>query len=120
VSFAPPSLSKKIIDSAFQASNGELGFCLDHANTFLDACERDRIEVMGWELWLTDHKLAVNDEPAPSLGDWCGIIPIAGGAVIGGSGNAHATRRQLAELNIMNEIDRAYISFIRINFTLDV
>ena len=51
----PPSLSAEIRARAFRAMNGELGIRPEDVGAFLDICDSDGIEVLGWEAWVADH-----------------------------------------------------------------
>jgi hypothetical protein len=81
----PPSLPPDVIERSFVASNGELGLQAADVATFLQACERDGVEVFGWEAWIIDHRYD-GDKLIPSQGSWCGFIPFSGKVVVcGGS-----------------------------------
>ena len=120
----PPSLPMAIIERAFRSPNGEVGILLGDAEAFLDACERDDIELLGWELWIVDHAWSADARtPVPSAGVWCGLIPTRGDslpAVIGGSGNLAVTRAELRAFDINALVDPAWVALTRVNFTLDV
>jgi hypothetical protein len=119
----PPSLSPDIISRAFRAVNGEFGVLPADVMAFLDACQAKGIRVLGWELWLVDHKFDAGAErPVRSSGSWCGLIPLRGEtlpAVIAGSGDLATTRKQIAALDLDGMIDPLWRAAIRINITLD-
>src|ERR1700761_2910209 len=97
--FAPPSLPRDIVDRSFVAQNGEFGIKIEDAAAFLNACDADCIELLGWELWLVDHAVASTKVPHKSEGNWSGLIPTIGDdapSVIGGEGDLEETRRQIA------------------------
>jgi len=89
---------------------------------FLDACQKDRVEVLGWELWLVDHDWnTALGEPAPAEGHWCGLIPLRGErlpGVVHGSGDIGVTRRELTDLDIGSLVEPRWSDCVRINFTL--
>jgi hypothetical protein len=118
----PSSLPKPVIARAFRAVNGELGVLLADAPSFLDACRTSDVEVLGWELWIVDHRWALDNSPVPAAGDWCGGIPIIGEAlpaVVGGEGDADEVERQLSAFDLATNVAPAWVPFIRVNFTLD-
>jgi hypothetical protein len=90
---------------------------------FVDACQADRVGVLGWELWLVDHAFdAGANAPRRALGSWCGLIPRRAQtlpAIIGGSGDLAATRQQIAALDLDGAIDEPWRPDIRIHITLD-
>jgi hypothetical protein len=118
----PPSLPKDVKARAFRASNGELGVLLADTPSFLAACRSDKVEVLGWELWVVDHDWDFEtNAPVLAKGSWCGGIPVQGIAVlaaIGGEGNLDETERQLAATNINAEVIPAWLPHLRANFTL--
>jgi hypothetical protein len=118
----PPSLPKPVLDRSFHARNGEIGLLPKDVGTFLDACEADSISVLGWELWIADHRCDPNrDEPVVAVGDWCGLIPVRGddrSAVVGGEGDLSATRQQLAVLALDTLVDPRWTSHVRVNLTI--
>jgi len=118
----PPSLPQAVLSRAFRAGNGELGVLLADADAFLDACEADRIAVLGWDLWAVDHRsLPSSDEPVPSAGSWSGMIPCRGEAVpsiFASSADLADSRRQLATLDLDGIIEPRWLPHIRVNFTL--
>ena len=118
----PSSLSSDVKKRAFVSSNGELGVCPNDVQPFLDACRRDHIEVLGWDLWIVDHAWATDGgPPVQADGLWCGGIPIRGDSsptVIGGEGDADATERQLANFDLNDEVDLIWQPYLRVNFTL--
>jgi hypothetical protein len=120
--FFPPSLPQAVITRAFHAANGELGIVLGDASTFLDACQADRAEVLGWELWLIDHDWdAALNEPRKAPGHWCGLVPVRDKplpAVVAGDGDLATTRANLAELGLDDLIEDRWSEYLRVNFTL--
>ncbi|WP_312165822.1 hypothetical protein [Phenylobacterium sp.] len=117
----PPSLPDEVKARAFLATNGELGICLADVRSFLNACRADRVEVFGWELWVVNHTWGAENDPIPAGGLWCGGIPLrdqAIPAVVGGSGDLAETERQLASFSVTDEVQRDWISHVRVNFTL--
>lgn len=115
----PPSLSQAVLSRTFHAKNGELGLLLADAEDFLAACDKDAVEVLGWELWLVDHMWNETGMQIPAPGLWCGGIPtIEGQAFFGGSGGSNCCRREIANLKLPETIDDQWIPYVRINFTL--
>jgi hypothetical protein len=118
----PPSLSQAVISRAFRAANGELGIMPEDASVFLDACQADRAEVLGWELWLIDHDWnAALNEPGKAPGHWCGLIPVRGEPlpnVVQGDSDLTTTRAELAKLNLNAIIEPRWAEHLRVNFTL--
>src|SRR5579864_1736324 len=94
----PPSLPHPVICRAFRAGNGEIGVVPSDIAIFLDACQADHVEVLGWELWLADHEWnPETKQPVGTPGRWCGLIPIRGEplpAVVHGEGDLKTTRRE--------------------------
>jgi hypothetical protein len=123
MTFFLPSLAPEIMARAFRTANGEFGVLPADAMAFLDACEVKGIRVLGWELWLADHKFYAGAErPIRAAGSWCGLIPLRGEArpaVIAGSGDLATTRRQIAALDLDGMIEPPWRAAIRINITLD-
>jgi hypothetical protein len=119
----PPSLSPDILGRAFRAHNGELGLLPADVPAFLDACQADRVGVLGWELWLVDHAFdAGAKSPRISQGSWCGLIPLRADplpAVVAGTGDLARTRAQIAELEFDLMIDALWRPYIRVNIALD-
>jgi hypothetical protein len=119
--YFPPSFPRAAFNRAFAAPNGELGVLPSDAETFLDACDRDGVGVLGWELWLVDHRWGASTGlPVQSDGEWCGGIPLTTAsvpAICGGEGDSCESRRQLAELP-WREIEPLWLPFVRVNFTL--
>ena len=107
----PPSLPRAVEKRSFRARNGELGLLPADAPKFLKACEKDGIRVLGWEVWIIDHRwdFKVN-RPVSSPGDWCGGIPSKDGMnVVSGVGR----------LPNLEEVGRKYADYLRLNFTID-
>ena len=118
----PPSLPQAVLSRSFRAGNGELGLLLKDAPAFLDACQADAVNVLGWELWLVNHdwNTALN-EPGAAPGYWCGLIPTLDHPLPGvfhGSGDLNATRKELASLDVQ-VIDPRWSEYVRVNITLD-
>lgn len=118
----PPSLPEEVKKRAFLAPNGELGLLPSDARSFLNACKRDQVEVLGWELWIADHEWDFDTNyPTPARGVWCGGIPIQGQslpAVVHGEGDAEESAKQLAVLDFDAEIQPTWQPQVRVNFTL--
>ncbi len=116
---APPSLPNDVLRRAFVAHNGELGISPRDAEAFLRACEQDGVDVLGWEAWIVHHHWDFHARwPSPAYGSWCGLFPIEShGEVVGGTGDADATRRGIADFAL--EPDWEWHEFVRFNFTLD-
>jgi len=118
----PPSFDPFAKSRAFLATNGELGVRPDDIDAFIDACRRDGVAVLGWELWLVDHAWGNNFEgPVPAPGYWCGGIPTKSHdlpSVIGGDGDVDETERQLKAFGLEHEIKPEWLPHVRINFTL--
>jgi hypothetical protein len=95
---------------------------LGDADVFLDACDADRIQVFGWELWLIDHRWnSEAGEPARAIGEWCGLIPTEGRAepaVFQGANDREQTRNEIGRLDL-EAIAPRWRDCLRINFTLD-
>ncbi len=121
--FFPPSLPQPVISRAFHADNGELGIAPADATAFLDACEADLAEVLGWELWLVDHVWSASrNESTKAPGYWCGLIPVRGSSlpnVVHGDGDRDLTRKELADLDLNALVEPRWSEYLRINFTLD-
>ena len=119
----PPSLPRPVICRAFRAGNGELGVLPSDVAIFLDACQADHVEVLGWELWLADHEWnPETKEPVGTPRRWCGLIPIRGQsspAVVHGVGDLKTTCRELATLDLDALIEPRWAAYVRINFALD-
>ena len=118
----PPSLSDDVKARAFRATNGELGVLPADAPSFLGACRTDEVEVLGWDLWVVDHIWDIKTNLlVPAKGSWGGGIPMRAydaPAVVGGEGDAGETERQLASLNLSEEVQVAWLPHVRVNFTL--
>jgi hypothetical protein len=119
----PPSLPEDVKARAFRAGNGELGILPSDATSFLAACRSDGVEVLGWELWVVDHQWDLDtNSPVPATGSWCGGIPVQDHivpVVVGGSGDVDETEDQLAAVNLSAEVQPAWLSYVRVNFTLN-
>ena len=107
----PPSLPRALEKRSFHSKNGELGILPADTPKFLKACEKDGIRVLGWELWIVDHRWDFKgNRPVASPGDWCGGIPTKDGmSVMSGTG----------KLPQVDDIAKKYASYLRFNFTLD-
>ncbi|WP_260599627.1 hypothetical protein [Sphingomonas endolithica] len=118
----PPSLDPVIRSQAFHATNGELGLLPEDATSFVAACREDRVEVLGWELWVVDHAWGQQSNwPVPAPGLWCGGIPVKGRnnpAVYGFDGDADEAERQLTSRDLLSEVLREWLPHVRVNFTL--
>ena len=119
--FAPSSLPHHVVARAFTASNGELGILPQDTGTFLTACEQDGVPLLGWELWIIDHRMGITNALIPALGQWSGIIPTRTRslAIFGGSGGLEQTRREIAELDLERTVAQRWMEFVRFNFTLN-
>jgi hypothetical protein len=123
----PPSLPADIVERSLHARNGELGVAREDTEAFLAACEIDRMDVLGWELWLVDHIPSPEDGmPQRSDGAIIGVIPCwalldaDSSAMVGGSGNLNQIRLQLASLKLADVVKPQWLRHIRFNFTLDI
>ena len=118
----PPSLPAPVLSRAFRAGNGELGLQLADASAFLEACAADRVEVLGWELWVVDHAPTKFNTLEAAPGYWSGVIPMQDSPLMGvihGGGDMETLRRQMISLGEdLAQIDPPWLSYIRINFTL--
>jgi hypothetical protein len=119
----PPSLALDILARSFRAINGELGLLPADVPAFLDACQADRVRVLGWDLWLVDHAFdAGTKSPKIAPGAWCGLIPLRADplpAVVAGTGDLAQTRARIAELEFDIMIDPMWLPYIRVNIALD-
>src|ERR1051325_5141772 len=118
----PPSLSPVVLGRAFHARNGEIAVLPSDANAFLDACKKDGVAVLGWELWLINHDWGIRSaEPTPAPGFWCGLMPVRSShlpAVVHGSGDLERCQNQIGELDLDGMIPPRWLQFVRVNFTL--
>lgn len=118
----PPSLSEVVKRRAFRAGNGELGILPADAPAFLVACRSDDVKLLGWELWVVDHDCDFDAETVlPAPGWWCGLIPVQSDVeptVIAGDGGVDEAEEQLRALDLPAEIQPAFLTFIRVNFTI--
>lgn len=132
----PPSFDYNLLANSFHANNGEIGVLPLDVPEFLTACKRDAIAILGWEMWLADYFAGLEVNPIPQKGSWCGIIPIKGESVpcvFSGDTKARQpyeswneyvsrtvkeTQEQIHKVNIEEEVEKQYISFVRFNFTL--
>lgn len=120
----PPSLSAEVLERSFRSGSGELGVLPTDTEAFLGACEADQIEVLGWELWLVDHRFDFESGgPKQADGFWCGLVPTLEGdlpAVIAGEGDARQTRTDIAALNLSAVVKHQWLRYARFNFTIRV
>lgn len=118
----PPSLSQDVLARAFRSPNGELGLRPSDIGSFLAACERDQVKVLGWELWLIDHACDRDGgEPRQSPGRWCGMIPMREDQVPGvftGSGDISLTKTEIATLKMQELVEPRWLPYLRFNFNL--
>lgn len=107
----PPSLSRALMKRSFHARSGALGILPSDVPTFLKACEKDGVRVLGWALWIVDHRWDFDkNRPVKSAGDWCGGIPTRDGmSVISGTGKLPAT----------DTLSKKYEAYLRFNFTIE-
>jgi hypothetical protein len=107
----PPSLPRAVEKRSFHTRSGELGVLPSDAPAFLKACDKDGIRVLGWELWIVDHRWDFEkNKPVKSAGDWCGGIPTRDGmTVMSGTGKLPATEG----------IAKRYADYLRFNFTIE-
>jgi hypothetical protein len=112
----PPSLPPAVLARAFVDLDGALGLVPADAPAFLEACKTDRLTPLAWEVWLIDH----SDGPVSVPGSWTGLIPMADGttAVVGGAGNPHQIRTQIARWKPQAEVAATWLPFVRINIAL--
>jgi hypothetical protein len=91
-------------------------------DAFLDACERDHIRVLGWEMWLVDQQWDGSDGAEPATGRWTGLIPtLKGGTCVWtGEGDAAEVRGEIAMLNWRSETPEPLHPQVRFNITLDI
>ena len=118
----PPSVSEHVKTRAFRAHNGELGILPSDVMAFLQACRSDKVQVLGWELWVVDHQCSFEDKPTPAVGSWCGLVPIPEDdvpRVFTGSGDVDETEQQVASIDIETAVANAWRPYIRVNFTLE-
>jgi hypothetical protein len=107
----PPSLPRALEKRSFRAKNGGVGILPSDVPAFLKACEKDGIRVLGWVLWIVDHRWDFKkDKPVASPGDWCGGIPTKDGmSVMSGKGKLPET----------DGLARKYSDYLRFSFTID-
>jgi hypothetical protein len=106
----PPSLPRALQKRSFRTRTGALAILPADAPAFIKACDKDGIRVLGWELWIVDHRWDLKkNKPVSSPGDWCGGIPTRGGmSVISGKGKLPETEG----------LARKYCEYLRFNFTI--
>ncbi len=94
----------------------------DDVTSFLAACRKDRVEVLGWELWIVDHAWGADfNGPLSTPGLWCGGIPVNGHAipaVFAFDVDADEAERQLASLELAREVQPDWLLHVRVNFTM--
>jgi hypothetical protein len=107
---APPSLPAPVRERAFRAKNGELGILPSDEAAFLKACAADGVSVLGWELWIVDHRWDFDVRtPVAAKGSWCGGIPVDGRMTVYSGEGALPT---------MDEMPREWRDHVRANFTI--
>ena len=120
--FWPPSLDPVVRSRSFHASSGELGVLPEDATSFLAACRRDGVKVLGGELWVVDHAWDQHfTKPVPAPGLWCGGIPFKEchtPVVYGFDGDADEVESELASLDLSSEVLPEWLPHVRVNFTL--
>lgn len=116
-----PSLPQALLARSFHSSEGEFGILPHDVDAFLRACERDGVPLLGWKLWIIDHRMGITSTPIPAIGQWTGGIPTRtrGVALFGSNGGLEQTRREIAALDLHAVVDRRWIEHVRFNFTLD-
>ena len=138
----PPSFDSDLLANSFHAGNGEIGILPANVQEFLEACERDAIAILGWELWISDYYDLVETHPIPTprKGSWAGIIPTKKETIPGVLSAVFSydtkptspheswqeyvhrtieeTQQQISTVNIEEEIQEQYVPFIRFNFAL--
>jgi hypothetical protein len=107
----PPSLPRALAKRSFHAKSGAVAVLPSDAPAFLKACEKDGIRVLGWALWIVDHRWDLTkNKPVKSEGDWCGGIPTKDGmGTMSGNG----------KLPAVEDIAKRYADYLRFNFTID-
>ena len=129
----PKDLDPRILENSFRAPNGELGIRATDVQAFLNACQQSRCAILGWEMWIVDHRMDPNGEPLSRPGFWCGGIPqkdSAVPAVMGGEtsdrktsetwedyvdGTIRDTWSQIEEDIADDRVDPRYVPFLRFN-----
>lgn len=122
----PPSLPAEILERSPCSRNGELGIARDDTEAFLEACELDKIDVLGWELWLVDH-IPSPESGLPQRADGAilGAIPAWAladadcSSIFGGIGGLDRIRRQIATLRLEDMVKPQWLNHIRFNITVD-
>lgn len=109
----PPSLPQAVAKRSFRSKTGEFAILPADTQKFLKACDKDGIRVLGWELWIVDHRWDFKaNKPVSSPGDWCGGIPTKDGmSVMAGAG--------IGKMPNVDDIARKYADYLRFNFTID-
>ena len=109
----PPSLSAEVLERSLRALNGELGVSPRDTEAFLLACEMDRIEVLGWELWVVDEDGGIHGAiPSGAL------LKKGRPTIFSGVGDSRQTRMEIASLNLERELKPQFLTQVRFNFTL--
>lgn len=120
----PSSLPPKVLARSFRDRDGEVGVQVEDAAAFLDACDKDQVEVLGWDLWLVDHSwdTAINGpRKVPVPGYWCELIPGVGNDLPGiyvGSGDADQCRADIAKIDFNSGDLTPWRDYLRLRFAL--
>src|SRR5262249_4593751 len=98
----PPLCPLTSFAARFSPPTARPAFGPSAAEAFLQACETDGIEVLGWEAWIVHHRWDFDANwPRPAYGSWCGLFPTEShGELVGGTGDAGAARREIAEFTL--------------------
>ncbi len=120
--FSPPSLDFEVLARSFRAPDGDLGLLPADVWRFLDACDEDGFEVLGWELWIADHAFDPETRaPRPMPGQCCAAIPALEAPLavpLGGAGEADAVRRQIAGTVLPDLVEAKWLPHLRYNIKL--
>lgn len=102
---------------SFFARNGELGIHLSDVIAFLDACRKDGIDVLGWEVWIINYRELGQFSP----GSWTGLIPTPDDstAVIDGDGDADQVQQQFLLFQPVIDVAPVWLPHLRVNITID-
>jgi len=117
----PPSLAPELRARCFRAANGELGVRPEDVSAFLDTCDSDGVEILGWKLWLADHAWVAPARVEHAPGSWSGGIPGRDGlpaAFAAADGDSKAARAAIPGLPL-DWIEPAMVPYLRFNFALD-
>ena len=84
---------------------------------FPEACRKDDIAVLGWEVWIINHRELGHFSP----GSWTGLIPLTDGstAVIGGDAGADDVQKQCALFLPASKVAPFWMPHLRVNVTID-